>query len=119
FTPFERRKAAEHPFENPAPCEEPLMATVDERERIAAGFVRFADETRGASPLYTLLTLACARDHDLIELLLAAPGAQRRPNLLFACVQDLLLAGEDHSLREYYPSVVSNARVPGPDVFEA
>ncbi|HKA04248.1 MAG TPA: DUF2332 domain-containing protein, partial [Acidimicrobiales bacterium] len=47
---------------------------------------------RGASPLYERLALAAADDPDVLALLLPAARRDRLPHLLFAAVQDLLLA---------------------------
>lgn len=68
-------------------------------------FVGFAAETHERSPLYEHLSLATAEDDEVVSLLAAASEPQRRPNLLFAAVHDVLLSGADHELAEYYPSV--------------
>jgi hypothetical protein len=87
--------------------------------QLAERFVRFADETRGSSALYTALSPAIADDRELLELLLEAPPTQRRANLLFAAVHDLLLAGVDHPLARYYPSVAVAALPCDQGAFEA
>jgi hypothetical protein len=68
-------------------------------------FGRFASETAGRSPLYERLSLDLARRPEGAALLAEAPPTQRRPNLLYAAVHDLLLRGADHPLAVYYPSV--------------
>lgn len=68
-------------------------------------FLRFAQEARGRSPLYEKLSLAIADEDEIVSLLAIAAERQRRPNLLFAAVHDLLLGGADHELATYYPSV--------------
>lgn len=68
-------------------------------------FLRFAQEARGRSPLYERLSLAVAEDDEIVSLLATAAERQRRPNLLFAAVHDLLLGGADHELATYYPSI--------------
>lgn len=70
-------------------------------------FSRFAREARaGDSPLYERLSGAAAQDHVTLELLASAPDErQRRPNLLFAAVHDLLLEDATVPLARYYRSV--------------
>lgn len=79
-------------------------------------FLRFAREARGRSPLYEKLSLAIAEDDEIVSLLATAAERQRRPNLLFAAVHDLLLDGADHELATYYPSV-SGGREPDARTF--
>src|SRR5215211_915192 len=96
------------------------MTTRDEEiERVAERFVRFADETRGSSPLYAALSPAIAGSSELLKLLLEAPPTQRRATLLFAAVHDLLLAGIDHPLARYYPSIAGAALPPDQGAFAA
>jgi hypothetical protein len=92
-----------------------MSSKVDDRAELEGRFARFAEEARGSSALYTALSPAIAGCAELIEIVLAAPPTQRRPNLLFAAVHDLLLAGLPHPLRRYYPSVVGEAAVPADD----
>jgi hypothetical protein len=49
--------------------------------------------------------LAAARDPEVLGLLAAAQGPQRRPNLLLAAVHYLLLGGDPHPLGRFYPSL--------------
>lgn len=82
-------------------------------------FDGFALEARGQSPLYERLSRVAARDDVALAILAAAPEApQRRPNLLFAAVHDLLLSGHDHRLADYYPSL-GGAREPDRTTDEA
>lgn len=68
---------------------------------------RFVHEaSAGGSPLYERLSAAAARDEVALELLASAPDErQRRANLLFAAVHDVLLEDPSHPLARYYPSV--------------
>ena len=77
-----------------------------EQAALAERFRHFGEqECRGSSPLYERLSLAAARDPEVLGLLAAAQGVQRRPNLLFAAVQYLLLRGDPHPLGRFYPSL--------------
>jgi hypothetical protein len=77
-----------------------------EQQALAERFRRFGEqECRGSSLLYERLSLAAARDPEVLGLLAAARGSQRRPNLLFAAVQYLLLEGDPHPLGRFYPSL--------------
>lgn len=91
----------------------------DDLAQLAAAFARFADEARGSSALYAALSPAIAADRELLELMLAAPPTQRRANLLFAAVHDVLLAGRDHPLARYYGSLRERPRAPEPAALEA
>lgn len=84
------------------------MSGVD-LDRVALRFRRFADTECGRLPLYRRLCLATAEDPDLLALVARARPRQWRPNLLLAAVHDLLLAGADHPLGAWYPTVA-----PGP-----
>jgi hypothetical protein len=78
----------------------------DEQEALAERFRHFGQqECRGSSPLYERLSLAAARDPEVLGLLAAAQPSQRRPNLLFAAVHYLLLLGDPHPLGRFYPSL--------------
>ncbi|HUF73219.1 MAG TPA: DUF2332 domain-containing protein [Gammaproteobacteria bacterium] len=72
---------------------------------ISERFANFADEARGSSALYATLSPDIANDAQLLELLLVAPPMQRRANLLFAAVHDLLFRDASHPVSRYYPSV--------------
>ena len=86
-----------------------------ERERLRAAFERLArDEGAERSPLYERICLAMAGDDEVLELLMRAPLAQRRPSLLLAAIHDLLLGGAAHELAAHYPTVAGE-RVPRGD----
>jgi hypothetical protein len=77
-----------------------------QQEILAERFRRFGErECRGSSPLYEQLSLAAARDPEVLGLLAAARGTQRRPNLLFAAVHYLLLRGGPRPRGRFYPSL--------------
>ena len=71
-------------------------------------------QARGFSPLYERLALGIADDRDLLHLLSEAPAGQRRPTLLLAAVQDLLLGGSQHPLSDFYLSVTDAPRTDDP-----
>lgn len=77
---------------------------MQERESLVAAFAGFADQARDYSPVYDRLATAVAADPDILDL---AAHAHRLPvpNLLFASVHYLLLAGESHPLAEFYPTL--------------
>ncbi len=65
----------------------------------------FAEREAGtSSAIWHAVCLALAEEPIALELLLSARLGQRRPNLLLAAIHYLLLAGEQHRLREYLPS---------------
>lgn len=71
---------------------------------LASGFRRFAQHECGPSPLYKGLANAIAADEAVLEV--AAQARSRPvPNLLLAAVHYLLLAGNNHELRRFYPSL--------------
>lgn len=57
------------------------------------------------APLYGRICEDLADDEYALELLGSAPVRQRRPVLLFAIVQNLLLEEVTHPLADYFPSV--------------
>lgn len=63
-------------------------------------------ECRGSSELYEYLSLKIADDEELLQLSSYARSGQPTPNLFFGAVHYLLLKGTEHSLKNYYPSVV-------------
>ena len=75
------------------------------QDRHRRHFEGFAKEACGDSVLYERLSRALATDETAVQLLSYAPPSQRRANLLFAAVHDLLLAGVEHPLARFYPSV--------------
>lgn len=76
-----------------------------------AVFEWFTDEARlASSPLYERLSQAVAADEDLLRLAAEGHTTAQRPNLLFAAVHELLLAGERPPLAAWYASVSRDAR---------
>jgi hypothetical protein len=73
-------------------------------------FGDFARTTESRAPLYSRMARGIAEDEPLAGLLLRAPAAQRQPVLLFACVHDLLLAGDGDrtDLARYYPNLTAD-----------
>lgn len=72
---------------------------------IASAFRRFAEFDCTQDPLYVAICRAVADSPALLALMDEAPPTQRKPNLLLAALHDRVLAGADHPLRDYYPSV--------------
>jgi len=76
-------------------------------------FRYFAEkEFRDYSPLYRELASGIIGDEALLDLCRDHLPGQPEPNLILAAVQYLLLAGEEHELRNYYGSCVSEPRPP-------
>lgn len=80
-------------------------------EWMAERFRRFATiECEGSSELYKTLSEQISNDNELLNLCLHAKEGQPVPNLLFGAVHYLLLQGADHELKEFYPSIVGEAK---------
>src|SRR5215475_2460795 len=80
-------------------------------EHIARIFDLLADvDFKGISPLYERLTRECAREPEVLALLLAAPVPDRLPYLLFAAVQYLLLANGSDPLTAFDGEPISRFR---------
>lgn len=75
---------------------------------LAERFEGFADWCVGTSPLYERLARGVARDEFLLDLAGDVPEGKSPPHLLLAGVHDRLLAGVDHPLARFYPSVVDD-----------
>ncbi len=76
--------------------------------QLSRTFINFAKtECRGSSDLYEFLSLKIAEDDFLLDLCKAVQKGQPAPNLLFGAVHYLLLKGNEHSLRSYYPSITN------------
>lgn len=75
---------------------------------------RFADPREfGSSPLYRALAQTVARDERLLRLAARGQPGQHPSLLLFGAVHALLLAGRDHDLARFFPSIVgAEARSP-------
>ena len=63
--------------------------------------------------VYEQIVEGCARNDEMMAFMEAAPRGQRRPNLLLASVHNMLLAGAEHELAAWYPSVSDNPPPPG------
>jgi hypothetical protein len=74
-------------------------------DRLARRFHRFAAAECPEEPLYEALCRIVGDDPALLDLLRDTRDEQQRPNLWLAAVHDLLLAGAQHPLAAYYPSV--------------
>lgn len=80
---------------------------------IAALAERFADPREfGSSPLYRTLSQVVADDPRLLRLAARGRPGQHPPFLFFGAVQALLLAGAEHPLARFYPSIVGTAAAP-------
>lgn len=78
---------------------------------VSQAFLNFAErECKGSSSLYEYLSINIAKDDTILEITRAARDGQPVPNLLFGAVHYLLLKGKEHSLKEYYPSVVEHPK---------
>ncbi|RLL48337.1 DUF2332 domain-containing protein [Oceanobacillus piezotolerans] len=81
------------------------------KEKLSRNFLTFAEkECKGSSLLYEHLSIKIASDNHLLAICSKARKGQPVPNLLFAAIHYLLLKGKEHSLREYYPSIVPHAK---------
>lgn len=88
-------------------------------ESLQRTFLKFAEiECKESSELYYQLAQKVAVDADLQEICQAEQRGQPIPNLFFASVHFLLLQGNEHPLRAYYPSIVDRAK-PYSDAFGA
>ncbi|WP_082232355.1 DUF2332 domain-containing protein [Halobacillus massiliensis] len=69
-------------------------------------YKRFSKEAqKGSSVLYSFLSEKIAEDEEILELAAAANKDQPNPNLLLGSVHYLLLQGNNHPLRKYFPSL--------------
>lgn len=74
-------------------------------------FQKFAAlECKGSSSLYEFLSLKIADDNDMLELSSNSREGQPVPNLLLGAVHYLLLKGKEHTLNEFYPSIVEKPK---------
>ncbi|WP_090996969.1 DUF2332 domain-containing protein [Bacillus sp. 491mf] len=79
--------------------------------QLSERFKNFAKlECNGSSELYEYLSTEISEDDELLELCMNFREGQPVPNLLLGAVHYLLLKGEDHVLKEYYPSITKNPR---------
>jgi Uncharacterized protein conserved in bacteria (DUF2332) len=76
------------------------------QEELSQIFDRFANEEfHNSSPLYEHLSLAIAKDPEMLSLAAHCRKGGRAPNLFFAAVHLLLLKGTRHPLSLYYKSL--------------
>jgi hypothetical protein len=81
------------------------------KEVVSNLFLNFSEkECKNTSKLYEFLSLKIATDNELLEICLNSRNNQPIPNLLFGAVHYLLLKGKEHKLKEYYPSIVVEAK---------
>ena len=86
-------------------------------KNLAEVFERFAtDEIRNSSPLYQQLSLAIAKDPEMLALVAHCREGERVPNLFFAAVHYLLLNGAKHPLYLCYKSI-AGSRVKAEDPY--
>src|SRR5215212_1177554 len=93
----------------------PWQQTVaaDGQSDLASVAERFADPREfGSSPLYRSLARTVAGHPDLLRLAARGRPGQQPTFLFFGAVHALLLAGADHELARYYPSIVGDAARP-------
>ncbi len=64
------------------------------------------------SPLYHALSLGVLDDPDMLQFAASCPPSQPSANLLFGAVHYLLLNGEQHPLRDFYPDVTASDKTP-------
>ena len=88
-------------------------------EDLSANFAHFGEVE--CPPLdgsiYQQLCRGITSDRELLDLAAKAPSTQPPPNLLFAAVHYLLLAGEPHTLRGWYPELAEGDAKPPESVF--
>lgn len=83
-------------------------------EEVSERLGNFADMAeRVGMSLYHRLAKGASADAEVAGRLVLAHRDQRHAPLLLAAVHDVLLGGDDHPLRAWYPSVVPDARPVG------
>jgi hypothetical protein len=78
----------------------------------AEEFVEYGDWASEQSRLYERLSHRVATDDRLLALTEAIPDTQPAPNALFGAVHDLLLAGADGALADFYGTVTDDPADP-------
>ncbi|GGD12506.1 DUF2332 domain-containing protein [Pontibacillus salipaludis] len=72
-------------------------------------FQDFAEqECDGSSPLYAHLSRQVSYDDEILRISSYASEGQPVPNLLFGAVHYILLNGEEHELKNFYPSIADH-----------
>lgn len=75
----------------------------------------WAERASDERPLYAAIAGAVANDPDVLALYDEVPEPDDRiPVLLFAAIHHELLGGDPHPLRDWFPSVVTDARTDDP-----
>ncbi len=82
-----------------------------DRQEITPEYVRAWSRRAHGSPLYNALAKFIADDPELMGVLRRIEH-RPAPNLLFACVQFLLMRGAQTDLRDHYPNLVERAKAP-------
>lgn len=72
-----------------------------------------AELVLGDLPMYRRVCQAAIDDDEVLDVVATARPMQARPVLLLAAVHDVLLAGAEHPLAAWYPSVVDVPRPVG------
>jgi hypothetical protein len=95
----------------------------DVRDRLVRRFRRFAESEAPAvgSPVYARMSAGVVAHDELLSVLDDAPERQQRPTTFFAAVQDVLLRGIHHPLRDHYPRLTGHPapdRDPTPDLLD-
>ena len=97
----------------------PPRSDIDRVRRYFHNFAEYQAPENG-SPLYQVLSRGVLNDPDMLRFAASCPPSQPSANLLFAAVHELLLAGAQHPLRDYYPDVLADekpVRAPGPETY--
>ena len=86
------------------------MRATSELGKVRAYFHNFGahQAPQTGSPLYTDICLRAAEDAEMIEFAASCPPTQPSANLLLASVHALLLKGDPHPLRRFYPDVMAS-----------
>jgi hypothetical protein len=72
-----------------------------------------AETERANAPLYTSIVRGIATDPELKELAAHAQSGQPQANILLGAVHYLLLRGDQHPLRRFYPNLNGGKRIEG------
>ena len=73
------------------------------RDDLAGTWRHFSEaECKGYSPLYERITLACAKNADVMDFLLSLPMHTHQPNLLLAVMHERVIQGFEPTLAPFY-----------------
>lgn len=75
---------------------------------LSSAFQTLADWAAGSAPLYEHLCRGIADDPALLDLAAEVPADRWPPHVTLSAVHYLLLAGDDHSLARFYPTVTDS-----------